>query len=75
MSKQKTVTKIKTKTKAKTTLKFCHCGHQVILHDMQYGCTAIVEGAECEDHWVCGCKDVVCIHLAAYQRMKKAKQW
>lgn len=54
-------------------LKFCICGHHVKLHDMQFGCTQIVEASEAEDHWVCGCKDVVSIHIAAYQKMKKAK--
>lgn len=55
-------------------LKYCICGHLVVLHEMGYGCTAIIEGSECEDHWRCDCKCVICIHVNAYQKEQKEEK-
>lgn len=44
------------------------CGHLVELHDMEKGCTQVVESSTSEDRWVCGCKCVVCIHLSLERR-------
>lgn len=51
-------------SKNKVKKKYCVCGHVVEEHDMQKGCVAIVEGRDCEDHWVCGCRCTPCIHLS-----------
>lgn len=50
--------------------KFCICGHDVYTHHKSDGCTAIVEGSDCEDHWVCRCMCTVCMHLAQLHSRK-----
>ena len=39
------------------------CGHPVEMHDIDKGCTQLVESSISEDHWICGCRCVICIHL------------
>lgn len=48
--------------------KYCNCGHLVTRHYVQSGCTEVVEGSDCEDHWICGCRCVRCIHMNAMIR-------
>lgn len=41
---------------------------------MKKGCIEIVEGTRCEDHWICGCRCVQCVHLNASRKSKMEKQ-
>lgn len=60
--------------------KFCtgsridSCCHPIEFHDMDVGCTYRVESTTSEDHWICGCKCVICIHrnLLKLQAERKA---
>lgn len=56
-------------------VKYCHCGHLIEQHEYsEYGgCTAIIEGSECEDHWRCGCIDIQAIHINMHRRESIAR--
>lgn len=43
---------------------YCICGHRIDSHSVNKGCIERVESSIAEDHWICGCRCVVCIHLS-----------
>lgn len=54
-------------------VKYCHCGHLINQHEYD-GCTAIIEGTECEDHWPCRCMDIQAIHINMYRKESRARR-